>query len=529
MTERPTLDTLRRRVHKERHREIGNWPARYLARPSAVYGTWLALRLGLSAHQVTALAIVANLGGAGAIATGTRFGFVAGVVTLILAFWLDHVDGQVARWRGTASLDGVYLDYLMHHVAAISLGFALGQGLAMRLTDPRWSLAGCAIALGWMCLSLHNDCRYKAFFQRLKRETCRYRVVGGSGGRPTPAARWPKLGRGLLTWPAYKICEPHVVLVGLIFLAVVAVLEPARWLEFWRGGVLAMAILAPLLAIGRADAGDFATRNRVRVRPLVSAVVDSSRLTLHDPSGHTAMIRRLLATITLTAVCGCGSHASHQMSMPPAPHVEGSITDRVILLVASQVGVPVQNVDADTQLDKDLGFDDLDRVELMMELEEEFGITIDDQTAATVATVGDIVRAVSKQTRKGPTHERRHPHSAAIREMISFSLAFRPSVRIKSEWSRVIRFSHESDNMSRTMVSNLLGLGGAVIGGVVGYAGFRFAWSRGFYAMILPGGLLGLGCGGAGASSFASKGRGMPDRRVGTRAVRGVADFQVAR
>jgi hypothetical protein len=251
MIERPTLDALRSRVHKDRHREIGNWPARFLARPSAVYGTWLAVRMGFSAHQVTALAIVANLGGAGAIATGTRGGFIAGVVSLVLAFWLDHVDGQVARWRGTASLDGVYLDYLMHHVAAISLGFGLGHGLAMRSADPRWSIAGFAIALGWTCLSLHNDCRYKAFFQRLKRETRSYRVNGGSGGRPAPAARWPLFGRGLLTWPAYKVCEPHIVLIGLIGLAVVAIFDSTSWLETWRAGVISMAILAPSLAIAR--------------------------------------------------------------------------------------------------------------------------------------------------------------------------------------------------------------------------------------------------------------------------------------
>ena len=36
----PTLAELRARVHKERHREIGNWLARRVARPTAVYGTW---------------------------------------------------------------------------------------------------------------------------------------------------------------------------------------------------------------------------------------------------------------------------------------------------------------------------------------------------------------------------------------------------------------------------------------------------------------------------------------------------------
>src|SRR5262249_7432508 len=130
----------------------------------------------------------------GAVALGTRAGFVVGVAVAHLAFWLDHVDGQVARWRGAASLDGVYLDYLMHHAAALSLGFALGYGLAARTGDPRWAAAGFAVALGWAGLGLHNDCRYKAFFQRLKRESRAYRVDGGSGRRPGPAG--PLAARG---------------------------------------------------------------------------------------------------------------------------------------------------------------------------------------------------------------------------------------------------------------------------------------------------------------------------------------------
>jgi hypothetical protein len=247
----PTLAELRVRVHKARHREIGNWLARHVARPTAVYGTWLAIRLGLSAHQVTAAAWLSSLTAAAAIGWGTRAAFAIGVALSHLAFWLDHVDGQVARWRGTASLDGVYLDYLMHHAANLATGFALGYGRAARSGDPRGSLAGIAIAGGWLLLGLHNDCRYKAFFQRLKASTASYRADGGSGGRPRPPAPWPRRGPAAFTWPAYKACEPHIVLLGLTAMAFAAIGAPALWLILWRGGVLAMAILAPSIALAR--------------------------------------------------------------------------------------------------------------------------------------------------------------------------------------------------------------------------------------------------------------------------------------
>ncbi len=247
----PTLAELRARVQKGRHREIGNWLARRFARPAAVYGTWLAVRLGISANQVTAAAWLTSMAAAAAIGWGTRAMFVVGVALAHLAFWLDHVDGQVARWRGTASLDGVYLDYLMHHAANLATGFALGYGLAARSGDPRWTIAGMAIGGGWTLLGLHNDCRYKAFFQRLKATTVSYRVAGGSGGQPAPPSPWPRRGLAALTWPAYKACEPHVVLIGLTAMAAAAIAAPAIWLALWRAGAIAMAILAPMLAFAR--------------------------------------------------------------------------------------------------------------------------------------------------------------------------------------------------------------------------------------------------------------------------------------
>ncbi len=270
MTSRPTLADLRGRVFKHsaehatgraapaagrrdpRDREIGNWLARRVGRPAAVYGTWLAVRLGLSANQVTSLALAASLASAVLIATGTRWGFLSGIAVAHLAYWLDHVDGQVARWRGTSSLAGVYFDYLMHHAAAMALGFALGFGLAIRTGDVGWSAAGFLVAGGWTFLGLHNDCRYKAFFQRLKREEGSFRVEGGAGGRPAPPAPWPRRGLASLSWPVAKACEPHVVLMTMTTLALVALGSNGAWLLLLRGYVAAMAILAPTLALARA-------------------------------------------------------------------------------------------------------------------------------------------------------------------------------------------------------------------------------------------------------------------------------------
>jgi hypothetical protein len=48
--------------------------------------------------------------------------------------------------------------------------------------------------------------------------------------------------------------------------------------------------------------------------------------------------------------------------------------------------------------------------------------------------------------------------------------------------------------MSRYLISNLLGLVGAIAGGVLGFYTFRWLLGQGFYGLIIPGAFLGLGC-----------------------------------
>lgn len=255
MNDRPSLHELRLRVFKHSGSplpEIGNVLARRIGRPSAIYGTWLAVRFGISANAITSLSLIAGLAGAAMIGSGSRTAFIAGVIGLIVSYWLDHVDGQVARWRGTASLSGVYFDYLLHYALNLAVGFAIGFGLTMRGELLLWTLCGFVIAASWTLLNLHNDCRYKAFFQRLKQPNEIHRVEGGSGVRPSPPTSWPMRWPGIVTWPMGKMCEFHVVLIWLTGLMVAAFVSPAIWLISWKMSVMILAAASPVLAAGRA-------------------------------------------------------------------------------------------------------------------------------------------------------------------------------------------------------------------------------------------------------------------------------------
>ena len=77
--------------------------------------------------------------------------------------------------------------------------------------------------------------------------------------------------------------------------------------------------------------------------------------------------------------------------------VASSVLDRVIDIVASQLGVSKEQITPETSFINDLGADSLDTVELVMELEEEFEINIPDDAAEKIQTVGQAVEFIEKQ------------------------------------------------------------------------------------------------------------------------------------
>ena len=67
------------------------------------------------------------------------------------------------------------------------------------------------------------------------------------------------------------------------------------------------------------------------------------------------------------------------------------IASRVKAIIVDKLGVDENEVTETASFTTDLGAYSLDTVELIMEFEKEFGITIPDEKAETIQTVGDAV------------------------------------------------------------------------------------------------------------------------------------------
>ncbi|HKK89577.1 MAG TPA: acyl carrier protein [Saprospiraceae bacterium] len=73
------------------------------------------------------------------------------------------------------------------------------------------------------------------------------------------------------------------------------------------------------------------------------------------------------------------------------------IAERVKKIIVDKLGVDDAQVTPEASFTNDLGADSLDTVELIMEFEKEFDISIPDEQAEKIQTVGQVVNYLGEQ------------------------------------------------------------------------------------------------------------------------------------
>lgn len=77
-----------------------------------------------------------------------------------------------------------------------------------------------------------------------------------------------------------------------------------------------------------------------------------------------------------------------------------SCADKVKELIAKQLNKPVADITEEKDVKVDLGADSLDIVDMIMSFEDEFGISVPDEEAVNIKTVGDIIKLIDEKASK---------------------------------------------------------------------------------------------------------------------------------
>jgi acyl carrier protein len=78
-----------------------------------------------------------------------------------------------------------------------------------------------------------------------------------------------------------------------------------------------------------------------------------------------------------------------------------NITERVTQIIADKLVIDTAEVTAEANFKQDLGADSIDLVELIMEFEREFELSIPDEKAEEIQTVGNAIQFLEEAINKG--------------------------------------------------------------------------------------------------------------------------------
>lgn len=134
---RPTLQELRAVCQPPEVRARKNaehWTAELYLRHISIYLTAILVRTRISANGVTGLMILAGWCMSVALLIPGIWGPLLAVVLSQLQLYFDCSDGEVARWRGTQSPRGIFIDMVGHHTTEALIPLALGYRVFMELS-----------------------------------------------------------------------------------------------------------------------------------------------------------------------------------------------------------------------------------------------------------------------------------------------------------------------------------------------------------------------------------------------------------
>ncbi|MCA9395614.1 MAG: CDP-alcohol phosphatidyltransferase family protein [Candidatus Omnitrophica bacterium] len=231
-----SLKELNKKCQKPNYKTVGNWMVRHILRDAALPITWILLHFPVTANQVTVVSMLVAAVGGFLLMSADNVCFLAGIALLHIWYLLDHVDGQIARYRNTSSMEGRFFDYLMHHFVSFWIPFSTSVSLLRLGASVWWVVAGFIGSMSVVMIALISDAKSKTFYEYIMKDNATDNFANASD--PDSVSDLYMKDRGQKSLPKtvftvmYKSCEGHVILNVWLVLGVILIFVGSPYLKY---------------------------------------------------------------------------------------------------------------------------------------------------------------------------------------------------------------------------------------------------------------------------------------------------------
>ncbi len=155
-----------RKICQFPRREYDTWHGKHVCRKFSIYITRIALSLGISANIVTLIFFMIGILACFFLMLGTILGFLMGALTLQFWYLIDHVDGEVARYRKQVTVTGVYFDKMAHYLVNATIFFSLGWGVYKNIEMLHSIAIGFVAGISTVLISASDELRDSSILQK---------------------------------------------------------------------------------------------------------------------------------------------------------------------------------------------------------------------------------------------------------------------------------------------------------------------------------------------------------------------------
>jgi len=148
-------------------KKYDKWYGAYVCRRISIYITRALIPLGISANTVTFIFLVIGLLACVFFSLGYEYWFLVGAILLHIWYLIDHVDGEIARYRNSSSVSGIYFDKMVHYIVHTSYYFCLGWGVYRDLGITLAIAVGYIAGFSMLLITVTNDLKDSTILQKL--------------------------------------------------------------------------------------------------------------------------------------------------------------------------------------------------------------------------------------------------------------------------------------------------------------------------------------------------------------------------